>query len=79
MCLCASILFYMSVFMLVYVRHATVLVFEYLKVFNLCLCVGACMAACVPFFVFKTSQAFVFTPCVHASAARAYRLSPDSP
>lgn len=43
-CVCAK-LFYMSNFMLVYVQHVTVRVFE---CFNLC--VSACMAACVPFF-----------------------------
>lgn len=40
--LCASIQFYMFVFMLVYVQHATVLVFEYLK-----LCTRAWLRGCL--------------------------------
>lgn len=50
------VLFYVSVFMLVYVQHATVQAFEYL-VSNLCVCV--CMAACVPFY--NLSSFYVYT------------------
>lgn len=43
------------------VQHATVPVVEYLKV-----CVHGCMCA------FSTYGAFMFTPCIHALAVRAY-------